>query len=84
MVERARRSDLSGVHGVIGGFHMKGFSEKAIRDVIDELKRLGIKIAGPCHCSGDLTRTMFREVFEKGYVNVGVGTVIELEAPKEN
>lgn len=84
MVEAARRSDSCGVHGVIGGFHMKGFSEAAIRGVIDDLKRLGIKIAGPCHCSGDLTRKMFSKAFGESYLDVGVGTVIELESPKES
>ncbi len=80
MVKAAASLSSSGVYGAMGGFHMKGFPEKKIEAVIEHLKTMGVTVAGPSHCSGDLTREMMRRSFSDGYVTVGVGRTVELEA----
>jgi len=64
---------------VMGGFHMIGYNEKKIRQVIAEFRKLGVVRVGPCHCSGDRTRQMFSEAFGNRFIKAGVGAVVELE-----
>ena len=80
MTEVAGTLSSSGVYGIMGGFHMKGFPEKKIGETIERLKTMGVTVTAPCHCSGDLTRQMMRQSFSGGYVNVGVGAKVQLVA----
>ncbi len=64
------------VEAVMGGFHMIGFPEAKVRSVAVRLKELGVKIAGPCHCSGEVAKRVFAEYFE--IFDVGPGTVVKL------
>jgi len=80
VVEAARGLSPSGVCGIMGGFHMKGFSEKKVANVAEKIKAMGVMVAAPCHCSGDLTRRMMREWFRGEYANMGVGAAIRLAA----
>jgi 7,8-dihydropterin-6-yl-methyl-4-(beta-D-ribofuranosyl)aminobenzene 5'-phosphate synthase len=63
---------------VTGGFHLGGMSEPQLREIINDFRKLGVKHVGPCHCSGDLARRMFKQEYGDGYMNVGVGRRIEL------
>jgi len=82
IVRKAGELTGSPVALVLGGFHMGGLKDKAIRSVIRDLEDLGVKQVGPCHCSGGRTRELFRGSFPDGYVPAGVGTRIELRLPK--
>jgi 7,8-dihydropterin-6-yl-methyl-4-(beta-D-ribofuranosyl)aminobenzene 5'-phosphate synthase len=64
---------------VMGGFHMTGYTEKEISQVIAEFKKLGVVRSGPCHCSGGRTREMFSVAFGTRFIKAGVGAIIELE-----
>jgi 7,8-dihydropterin-6-yl-methyl-4-(beta-D-ribofuranosyl)aminobenzene 5'-phosphate synthase len=81
MVRAAKEVQPEPVHAVIGGFHMSGVSEQRVREVIDQLKGLGVAKAGPCHCSGDQTRAIFQTVYGEGYIPVGAGTRLEFQPP---
>lgn len=63
---------------LIGGFHLIGASEKEISSTIEQLKDLGVEMFAPCHCSGDLARSMFIEAFGNNYIDVRVGKTIEV------
>ena len=78
MIESARKLSPVGVSGVMGGFHMKGFSAKQIGRIVEGLRETGISVALPCHCSGDLTRQMMCQSFTSEYGRVGVGATLEL------
>jgi len=60
---------------VIGGFHLWQESEAAIRAIAQRLLALGVVRIAPTHCSGDLARAVFREVFGANYIDAGVGLV---------
>ena len=62
----------------IGGFHLARERGSEISNIVNDLKKLGVHYIGPCHCSGDLARNLFRKEFGKNYVEVGVGRVINL------
>jgi 7,8-dihydropterin-6-yl-methyl-4-(beta-D-ribofuranosyl)aminobenzene 5'-phosphate synthase len=64
---------------VMGGFHLGGMQKPALDELITRFKQLGIKRVGPCHCSGDLARAMFRQAYQNDYIDVGVGKVLNFE-----
>jgi 7,8-dihydropterin-6-yl-methyl-4-(beta-D-ribofuranosyl)aminobenzene 5'-phosphate synthase len=68
----------TGVKLAIGGFHLAWSAAAQIQPVIDGFKRLGVVMAAPCHCSGDQARQMFQRSYGAAYLEVGVGTKIEL------
>lgn len=76
MVERAQSLSGDDVLLVLGGFHLVRAGKDEIADVIAGLKRIGVKYAAPCHCSGDLAREMFRDEFGPGYIALGVGRTL--------
>jgi len=64
---------------VIGGFHMGGHSGARIRAAMDRLEKLGVRRAGPCHCSGNGARKLFQQRFADRCLLPGVGTVVRLD-----
>ncbi len=67
---------------VIGGFHLVRDSEEAISAVVEELKRMGIRYAAPCHCSGDNARRLFKKAFGENYIEVSAGLTLDISELK--
>ena len=63
---------------VMGGFHLGAMRKPELEEIITDFRKLGVERVGPCHCSGDLARRMFKQEYGNGYMNVGVGRRIEL------
>jgi 7,8-dihydropterin-6-yl-methyl-4-(beta-D-ribofuranosyl)aminobenzene 5'-phosphate synthase len=40
------------LYGVMGGFHLSGITEKAIPKTVADMKKLGLKLLAPGHCTG--------------------------------
>ena len=66
------------VYLVIGGFHLAGASSAQIESVIQEFSQLSVENVAPCHCSGDETRSLFKESYGEAYVESGVGKRVPL------
>jgi 7,8-dihydropterin-6-yl-methyl-4-(beta-D-ribofuranosyl)aminobenzene 5'-phosphate synthase len=64
---------------IMGGFHLGGKSKPVIENIISEIKELGVRYAGPCHCSGDLARQLFKIEYGNNYIDVGVGRIIKFK-----
>jgi 7,8-dihydropterin-6-yl-methyl-4-(beta-D-ribofuranosyl)aminobenzene 5'-phosphate synthase len=60
---------------IMGGFHLSGASKPVIEDMISKLKKLGVRYTGPCHCSGDLARQLFKIEYGNNYIDAGVGRI---------
>ena len=73
--------DADAVALVTGGFHMLQMTDEQIRHTIDELRALGVKRAGPSHCSGDRTRELFREAFGPNYLVGDLGSILTIGQP---
>jgi len=63
---------------VIGGFHLIGLDEVTITAVAREMLKLGVEFVAPCHCTGDLGREIFAQVFGKRFIDVRAGEIIEI------
>ncbi len=51
------------VYAVLGGFHLVGASKERIKATIEDLKKIGIKFLGPCHCTGKRAMKTLKEAF---------------------
>jgi len=67
---------------VMGGFHLGSASEREIDAIIRDLRELGVHRVAPSHCSGDLARSRFREVYGPNYIEGGVGMVLTFAVAK--
>lgn len=76
IVEKAKDIIKDDVLLVMGGFHLGNKNSKQIETIISSLKNMGVKYVGPCHCSGDNARELFEKEYQKNYINIGVGKVI--------
>jgi len=68
------------IHLVFGGFHLMSKSEGEIQKIISEFKKLGVKKAGPTHCTGDRAIQMFKQAYGPDFVQMGVGRRLKIEA----
>lgn len=66
------------IHLVFGGFHLGGFEEKEIREIIRLFRKEGVEKVGPTHCSGVEARTLFKEEYGKNFLELGTGKVWSL------
>jgi len=73
LVRAAEEATGLEIRFVFGGFHMGDASRATLDGLVAELKGLGVEIAAPTHCSGDLARLAFREGYGEDYVELGVG-----------
>ena len=63
---------------VIGGFHLLAKSEAEVQMIAAQLKDLGIRQLGPCHCTGERAIAILAEEFKGAFVPVKAGTRIPI------
>jgi 7,8-dihydropterin-6-yl-methyl-4-(beta-D-ribofuranosyl)aminobenzene 5'-phosphate synthase len=63
---------------VMGGFHLEWATRGKIEKTISAFKKLGVRFAAPCHCTGEKARNLFKKQFGKNYINIGAGKVITM------
>jgi 7,8-dihydropterin-6-yl-methyl-4-(beta-D-ribofuranosyl)aminobenzene 5'-phosphate synthase len=63
----------------LGGFHLAGFEDKAIKEIMRKLRDSGIKKVGPSHCSGDEARNLFYKEYKDNFLDIGVGKKIKIQ-----
>ncbi len=75
-----RATDLAGapMSLVLGGFHLYKDKKEDIDRVITQLFELEVQRIGACHCTGDDAIAAIREAFGENFVDVAVGTRIEV------
>ena len=84
IVEIVRKSKAilpRNVHLVFGGFHLPQKSDVELQQIIGEFRKLGVKKAGPTHCTGDRAIRMFKQAYGPDFVQMGVGRTIKIKAP---
>jgi len=78
MVEEAARASGATVQLVIGGFHLLKHSKRAAQRTAKKLRDLGVERVAPSHCTGKKAIEGLLKVFDDGFVESGLGHVIEL------
>lgn len=71
-----RMAGSSGVHAVIGGFHLASASAERTKATIEELQKAGVKAVMPCHCTGKKAIAKFIEAFGEKCKQLRTGDVV--------
>jgi 7,8-dihydropterin-6-yl-methyl-4-(beta-D-ribofuranosyl)aminobenzene 5'-phosphate synthase len=67
------------VHLVMGGFHLLSATREQILQIIEAFREVGVQRVAPCHCTGDMARSVFSESYGKNSLLIGVGATIEIK-----
>jgi len=78
MLEQVKEDFSKEIYMVFGGFHLMNNSEKQINDIIEHMRKLGVKKCGATHCTGDKQIEWFREAFGEDFVELGTGNILTL------
>lgn len=79
VVRKARDVGQGDILFVMGGYHLGSKNQVEIRNIISDLKKLGVLYVGPCHCTGENARQLFQKEYSKKFIHVGVGKRIYRE-----
>ena len=80
IARRAKEELNRDIYMICGGMHLNRSSEDEVRDVIGELKELGVEKVAPSHCTGDKAIALFREAFGEDFSQMGVGQLLRIQA----
>ena len=61
------------LHGVMGGLHLAGATEKIIPETIADLRKFDLKLVAPGHCTGWRALSAMTKVFGAELVPSAVG-----------
>jgi 7,8-dihydropterin-6-yl-methyl-4-(beta-D-ribofuranosyl)aminobenzene 5'-phosphate synthase len=76
VVEKAKSVMPKEVYLVMGGFHLIDRAPLDLELIGRRLRQLGVRNLGATHCSGDTAIAVFKKVFGKNYLTLGVGKEI--------
>ena len=79
IVQRSKEELNEKVLLVMGGFHLMGMDHDRVMEIINAFRSMGVQYAGPCHCTGDRPREMFRREMGNGFIQVGTGVKIGVD-----
>ena len=79
IIARVREIFQKDIFMALGGFHLAGFDEKYIKEIIRSFRDSGIRKVGPAHCSGDEARKLFREEYHDDFIEIGAGKKIPIQ-----
>jgi len=74
------KKNLTGkIFMVIGGFHLMAESNRTVRNIISDFRKLGVKKVAPAHCTGSRAIRLFEDEYKSDFIKVGVGRKIRIE-----
>lgn len=56
------------IRGLLGGTHLIGRSDRYLDQTVNELKKFGLRMISPCHCTGFKATTMLWKAFPEEFV----------------
>ena len=63
---------------VIGGFHLGATKDDVVRKIAADLRELGVRQVGPCHCTGKRAIGILRDAFGPAGLDVKLGKKIAI------
>ncbi len=79
-----KTGNFPNINGLIGGTHLVGRSEEYLQKTIRELRKFGLKLISPCHCTGFRAATKLWQAFPNEFVlNFSGRTIQAGKEPKE-
>lgn len=78
IAKRAKGQLRRDIYMICGGMHLLEMSDAQVGKVVAELKSLGVQKIGATHCTGEKAIALFKEAFGDGFVELGVGRVLQI------
>ncbi|NQU78736.1 MBL fold metallo-hydrolase [Candidatus Woesearchaeota archaeon] len=78
IVQTAKKYLNNGIYLVLGGFHLKSADKKEIDDVIEKLRKEGVKKIAPSHCTGEKAIRMFEINYGTDFIKNCAGKIIKV------
>jgi len=69
---------LKELYLVAGGFHLRDITLSEAGEVARRLREMGVKKAGPTHCTGDAQEGVFRKLYGQDFITLKAGTILDL------
>lgn len=66
------------LYGIFGGFHLMDADIRLIRYTVEEIKKSGIQIVGPAHCTGYEATDIFRQAYGDNFLETQAGREFEI------
>jgi 7,8-dihydropterin-6-yl-methyl-4-(beta-D-ribofuranosyl)aminobenzene 5'-phosphate synthase len=79
IAEKAQEILDQNIYILMGGFHLLEKKDSEIKSVIRQIRDLGVKKVGPCHCTGYAAIDLFKREYKKDFIEIGAGRVISFE-----
>lgn len=79
VLNKAKELKKDNVLFAMGGFHLKGKGRDELEKIVFSFRKMGVRYVGPCHCTGDEARELFKKEYKRNFINVGVGKIITME-----
>jgi 7,8-dihydropterin-6-yl-methyl-4-(beta-D-ribofuranosyl)aminobenzene 5'-phosphate synthase len=76
IVKAAKELLKSEILLVAGGLHLKDMKNTAIKYVIADLKKLGVRSIAPCHCTGKRAVDMLCSIYKENCITMGTGRIL--------
>jgi 7,8-dihydropterin-6-yl-methyl-4-(beta-D-ribofuranosyl)aminobenzene 5'-phosphate synthase len=76
MLKKIESDFKKNVYMAFGGFHLLQKSDKEMKEIISEMKALGVVKCGATHCTGDKQIKMIKDAFGENYFELGAGNSI--------
>ncbi len=77
IVKKAKELLNKNIYLVLGGFHLMAYSEKEVKEIIKDLKEIGIQKIAPSHCTGGKPIELFKEAWGENFLELGCGAVFK-------
>jgi 7,8-dihydropterin-6-yl-methyl-4-(beta-D-ribofuranosyl)aminobenzene 5'-phosphate synthase len=78
IVSQAKKMAKGDVALLVGGFHLLETSPSQVKQIIADLRALGVRQISPTHCTGEAAIATFAVEYGDGYVQGGAGRVIKV------
>ncbi|HHJ00760.1 MAG TPA: MBL fold metallo-hydrolase [Candidatus Aerophobetes bacterium] len=78
IIEEVKKNLSESIYLVMGGFHLMDKDERVVEMIVKRFRELGVKKAGPTHCTGEEAIEIFKKEYKKNFLEVGAGKILEV------
>jgi len=78
IVSQAKKMAKGDVALLVGGFHLLETSPSQVKQIIADLRALGVRQISPTHCTGEAAIATFANEYGDSYIQGGAGRVIKI------
>jgi 7,8-dihydropterin-6-yl-methyl-4-(beta-D-ribofuranosyl)aminobenzene 5'-phosphate synthase len=78
IIENVKQNISGKIYLVLCGFHLTGKHKETIKPIVNEFKHLGAERIAPTHCTGENAVKLFKEEYQKNFIEIKVGQILEV------